>query len=193
MFLTHSPSYLSISHVQSQVTLVTAWNCADAVSLEPAWCLCLTGNLVWEGGNSLTILAPKQWVALMLLLLCSHKRWLAVWLSVSFQYQLKTLQLEAQQIFRLTLPRWVISLWCVCTTDGRERSQGYSLAVVQDCFPLPCLSASDGGIFSSRASALPASWNSYTEERFVFPSPPAKCKTFKSSLTSMKLIQELLH
>ena len=83
LFLTHPPSYLSISHVQSQVTLVTTWNCPDAVSLEPVWCLCLTGSLVGEGGDSLTILAPKQWVALMLLLLCSRKRWLAVWLPVS--------------------------------------------------------------------------------------------------------------
>jgi len=33
----------------------------------------------------------------------------------------------------------------------------------------------------------------HTEERFVFPPLPAKCKTFRLSLTSMKLVQSLLH
>lgn len=109
--------------------------------------------------------------------------------------QLKILQLEDQQILRLTLTGWVSSLWCVCTVDGRERRQGHTLAVIQGCFMLPHLSASHEGIFSFQTSELPASWKTRLTDfdrldlLLFFFSPlnsergaPVKCKTFRRSL-----------
>ena len=151
-FVLDPPSYLSISHIQSRVTLATAWNRAGTVSLEPTQpgrgggqladhcCSQMVGSM-----DAVASLQPQEVTCCLITchLPCTSSR---------------LCNLRLDEILRLTLPRQVVSLWCVCPVGGREKRQGYLPAVIQDCFPLPCLSASNGGIFSSRDSALPASW-----------------------------------
>lgn len=169
LFLTHPPSYLSVSHVQPQVTLMTTWNCADAVSLEPVWCLCVTGSLVREGGSLLTFLPPKQWVALMLWLPCSCKRWLAVWLPVSCPAPAQDFATWGSTDFKADLVRMShLCLMCVqCWWERKEAGTRLLSTALSRCirwrhlfFPSLCI-----------ACKLENSLGSQTEEGSIFPWP----------------------
>lgn len=135
----------------------------------------LTGSLVREGGSLLTFLAPQQWVAWMLWLLSSCKRWLAVWLPVSCPAPAQDFATWGSTDFKADLAR-MSHLCSMCVQCWWERKEAGILAgcdtrllstALSQCirwrhlfFPSLCI-----------ACKLENSLGSQTEEGSIFPPP----------------------